>query len=57
VTAARIAQMPSAEKVFRYGLVARDPAEIAGTLGLDGGLISGEFSREAAERAGDYGDS
>ena len=48
--AARIAHLPGAEKVFRRGLVARDPAEIAATLGLDGGLISGELSREAAEK-------
>ena len=47
--AARIAHLPGAEKVFRRGLVARDPAEIAAALGLDGGLISGELSREAAE--------
>jgi nicotinamide-nucleotide amidase len=47
--AGRIAHLPGAEKVFRRGLVARDPAEIAVTLGLDGGLISGELSREAAE--------
>jgi nicotinamide-nucleotide amidase len=48
--AARIAHLPGAEKVFRRGLVARDPAELATTLGLDGALISGEMSREAAER-------
>jgi nicotinamide-nucleotide amidase len=47
--AARIAHLPGAEKVFRRGLVARDPAEIAATLGLDGALISGELSRAAAE--------
>jgi nicotinamide-nucleotide amidase len=47
--AGRIAHLPGAEKVFRRGLVARDPAEIATTLGLDGGLISGELSRETAE--------
>ncbi len=35
--AARIAHLPGAEKVFRRGLVARDPAEIAAALGLDGG--------------------
>jgi nicotinamide-nucleotide amidase len=46
---ARIAHLPGAEKVFRRAIVARDPAEIATTLGLDGGLISGELSREAAE--------
>jgi nicotinamide-nucleotide amidase len=48
--AARIAHLPGAEKVFRRGLVARDPAELAATLGVDGGLISGEMSREVAER-------
>jgi nicotinamide-nucleotide amidase len=47
--AARFAHLPGAEKVFRRGLVARDPAELA-TLGLDGGLISGEMSRETAEK-------
>jgi nicotinamide-nucleotide amidase len=47
--AGRIAHLAGAEKVFRRGLVARDPAEIAVTLGLDGGLISGELSRETAE--------
>jgi nicotinamide-nucleotide amidase len=47
--AARIAHLPGAEKVFRRGLVARDPAEIAAALGLDGGLIAGEMSRETAE--------
>jgi nicotinamide-nucleotide amidase len=47
--AGRIAHLAGAEKVFRRGLVARDPAEIAATLGLDGGLISGEMSRESAE--------
>ena len=48
--AARFAHLPGAEKVFRRGLVARDPAEIAATLGLDGDLISGEMSRETAEK-------
>jgi nicotinamide-nucleotide amidase len=47
--AGRIAHLPGAEKVFRRGLVARDPAEIAATLGLDGGLISGQLSCETAE--------
>ena len=47
--AARIAPLPGAEKVFRRGLVARDPAEIAASLGLDGALIAGEMSRETAE--------
>jgi len=48
--AARISHLPGAEKVFRRSLVARDPAEIAAVLGLDGALIAGELSREAAER-------
>ena len=47
--AARIAHLPGAEKVFRRGLVARDPAEIATALGQDGALISDETSRETAE--------
>ena len=47
--AARIAPLPGAERVFRRGLVARDPAEIAAALGLDGALIAGEMSRETAE--------
>jgi hypothetical protein len=34
----------------RRGLVARDPAEIAAALGLDGALISGEMSRETTEQ-------
>src|SRR5262245_2694745 len=38
--AARIAHLPGAEKVFRRGLVARDPADIANALGLDGALIA-----------------
>src|ERR1700747_564049 len=37
--AGRIAHLPGAEKVFRRGLVARDPAEIRATLGLYWGLI------------------
>ena len=48
--AARIAHLPGAEKVFLRGLVFRDPAELAAALGLDGALISGEMSREAAEK-------
>jgi nicotinamide-nucleotide amidase len=47
--AARLAPLPGAEKIFRRGLVARDPAEIATALGQDGGLISGEIARETAE--------
>jgi nicotinamide-nucleotide amidase len=48
--AGRIAHLPGAEKVFRRGLVARDPAELAAALGLDGALIAGEMSRETADR-------
>jgi nicotinamide mononucleotide (NMN) deamidase PncC len=47
--AGHIAHLPGAEKVFRRALVACDLAEIAAALGLDGGLISGELSRETAE--------
>jgi nicotinamide-nucleotide amidase len=46
---ARVAHLPGAEKVFRRSLVARDPAEIAAALGLDGALLAGELTREAAE--------
>ena len=49
MTAARVARLTGAERVFRRGLVARAPAEFAAALGLDGALISGELSREAAE--------
>src|SRR5437879_9771006 len=38
--AARLAHLPGAEKVFRRGLVARDPAATAATLRLDGPQIS-----------------
>jgi competence/damage-inducible protein CinA-like protein len=48
--AARLAPLSGAEKVFRRSLVARDFSEIAGALGLDGGLMAGEISRETAER-------
>ena len=48
--AGRIAHLPAAERVFRRGIVARDPAELAAALGLDGALISGEMSRETTER-------
>jgi nicotinamide-nucleotide amidase len=47
--AARLAPLPGAERVFRRGLVARDPAEIAAAFGLDGALIAGELTRESAE--------
>ena len=47
--AARLAHLPGAEKIFRRALVARDPAEIARAFGVDGGLLSGEVTRETAE--------
>jgi nicotinamide-nucleotide amidase len=47
--AGRIAHLPGAESVFRHGLVARDPAQLASALGLEGALISGEIGRETAE--------
>ncbi|HEV2100451.1 MAG TPA: CinA family nicotinamide mononucleotide deamidase-related protein [Stellaceae bacterium] len=46
---ARIAHLPGAESVFRRSLVARDLAEIAAALGLDGTLTAGSMSRETAE--------
>jgi nicotinamide-nucleotide amidase len=46
--AARVAPLPGAEKVLRRGLVARDPAEIAASLGVDGRLVASEISRETA---------
>jgi nicotinamide-nucleotide amidase len=48
--AARLAPLPGAEKLFRRGLVARDPAEIAVALGLDGALLAGETDRATAEK-------
>ncbi|MGH7115586.1 MAG: CinA family nicotinamide mononucleotide deamidase-related protein [Stellaceae bacterium] len=47
--AARLAHLPGAEQVFRRGVVARDPAQIAAALGLEAGLITGELNRETAE--------
>jgi nicotinamide-nucleotide amidase len=47
--AARLAPLPGAEKIFRRALVARDPAEIARALGVDGGRLAGEITRETAE--------
>ena len=35
-----VAHLPGGEKVYRRGLVARDPAEFAATLGLDGAPLS-----------------
>ena len=46
--AARLAHLPGAEKVFRRGIVARDPAEVWRAVGLDG-PPAGEVTREMAE--------
>src|SRR5215472_277563 len=48
--AARLAHLPGAEQVFRRGLVARDPAEIAAALGLDGAEETGEQITRAMRR-------
>jgi nicotinamide-nucleotide amidase len=46
--AGRIAHLPGAEKVFRRGIVARDLAEVCGTLGLQRGSVN-VITRETAE--------
>jgi len=45
--AARLAHLAGAEKVFRRGLLARDPAEIYAALGVP--PPAGEITRETAE--------
>ena len=47
--AARIAPLPGAETVFRRGIVARDPDQIAATLTLDARTLSGPVSVAMAE--------
>jgi nicotinamide-nucleotide amidase len=47
--AARIAHLPSAEKVFRRGVVARELAEVCAAVGLDAASVTGELTRETAE--------
>ncbi len=47
--AARIAHLPSAERVFRRGVVARDLAEVCAAVGLDAASVTGELTRETAE--------
>jgi hypothetical protein len=48
-TADRIARLPGAEKSAPPRPRPDDPEDRAAPLGLDGGLISGEMSRETAE--------
>jgi nicotinamide-nucleotide amidase len=47
--AARIAHLPSAEKVFRRGVVARELVEVCAAVGLDAASVTGELTRETAE--------
>jgi nicotinamide-nucleotide amidase len=47
--AARLAHLPGAERVFRRGLVARDPAELGAALGLPRASLEGEIAKETAE--------
>jgi nicotinamide-nucleotide amidase len=47
--AARLAHLPGAERVFRRGLVARDPAELGAALGLPRASLEGETTKETAE--------
>jgi competence/damage-inducible protein CinA-like protein len=49
--AARIGHLPGAERVFRRGAVARDPAELCAAVGLEDGFLTGELTREHAEAA------
>jgi len=47
--AARIGHLPGAEKALRRGIVARDLGEVCAAVGLDGGPVTGEITRESAE--------
>ena len=47
--AARIAPLPGAETVFRRGIVARDLAEVYGSVGLHEPPSAGELSEEVAQ--------
>jgi len=49
--AGRLAHLPGAEAVFRRGIVARDPEQIAASLGLDMATMHGGIGPEAAEIA------
>jgi nicotinamide-nucleotide amidase len=47
--AARLGPLPSAEKVFRRGIVARDLDELRAAVGLEAAPPEGELTRETAE--------
>jgi nicotinamide-nucleotide amidase len=47
--AARIAPLAGAEKVFRRGVVARDPVEVCAAVGLDASAATREANVETAE--------
>jgi nicotinamide-nucleotide amidase len=47
--AARLAPLAGAERVFRRGVVTRDPGEVWTAVGLEGAPPAGEMTREAAE--------
>ena len=49
--AARLAHLPGAEAVFRRAVVARDPAELRASVGLERDAATGEFTVEAAVEA------
>jgi nicotinamide-nucleotide amidase len=48
--AARLAPLPTAEKIVRRGVISRDPAQICAAAGLE--IPSAAFSRELAEAVG-----
>jgi nicotinamide-nucleotide amidase len=48
--AARIAHLPGAERLFRRGVVARDPAELGAAVGLGDADSTGGFGLETAGR-------
>ncbi|HWN91294.1 MAG TPA: CinA family nicotinamide mononucleotide deamidase-related protein [Verrucomicrobiae bacterium] len=47
--AARLAHLPGAERVFRRGLVVRDPAELGAAFGLPRASLEGDITKETAE--------
>ncbi|PWU25667.1 MAG: hypothetical protein C5B48_00170 [Candidatus Rokuibacteriota bacterium] len=47
--AARLAHLPTAEKIFRRGVVGRDFADVKAAVGLEGLQSTGELTREVAE--------